>query len=314
MLAEPEQFDVLILGGGPAGMAAALWCVDLGLRAMLFEKSGKLGGQLASIYNPIDNYLGLRAANGQQMLEDFLASLEGREFDRRLDVEVDAIDLETKTVLTRGQELITARSIVIATGVRRRELNIAGEKEFVGRGILRSGAESREHVGGQVVLIVGGGDAALENALILSEKAERVIVVHRRANPSARGEFVRELAGRDNVQFVPNTKLALIHGNERVTDVRLSNVSSGIEYDMPVDLVLVRIGVEPNSELFLGQIDHDGNGFIKVDAEAKTSISGVYAIGDVANRVSPTISTAVGMAATAVKSIAASLVGRYPIS
>lgn len=305
MQSRPNYYDVLILGGGPAGMSAAIWAVDLGLTACLIEKAPSLGGQLHAIHNPIENYLGIRAANGEELLEKFSRSVHGLDFEQRLDVEILNADLENSQVVTRNGEILTGRSMILATGVRRRKLGIAGENEFEGRGVLRSGAASRDIVRDRVVLIVGGGDAAFENALMLSKKAERVILVHRRDRPSARQDFIGAVAALDNVEFLPNTELSLIGGDDTVKAATLIDSTNGDSRELPVDFVLIRVGVEPNSEMFRNEIDLDGRGYVKVDSEARTTIPGVYAIGDLANPTSPTISTAAGTGATAVKSIAA---------
>jgi thioredoxin reductase (NADPH) len=303
MTSQKTDHDVLILGGGPAGMAAAMWCSELGLEGILVERGPELGGQLNMIYNPIKNYPGLETADGKDLCERFRRSLASRTFELRLSAEVKKADLAARSFDLADGDQYSANSILIATGVRRRKLGIPGEAEFHGRGILESGARSRNAVAGKRVLIVGGGDAAFENALMLSETAEQVILVHRRAEFTAREEFVESVRARSNVKILTNCRLTEITGNTSVTAASIEEITSGSPHLVDVDAVLIRIGVQPNSELFRGQLETDTDGYITIDSLCRTSVEGVYSIGDVANPVSPTISTAAGMAAVAVKAI-----------
>src|SRR5690348_3321341 len=181
-------------------MSAAVWCAELGRKPLLIEGNSKLGGQLFWTHNPVTNYLGSDAKNGTVLANIFVAHVERSDVEIELGRTITSVDLKNRTVSFDGG-LSTARAIVIATGVRRRKLGIPGEVEFVGRGVLTSGAGERETVRDKTVAIVGGGDAALENALILSEFARRVYVVHRREKLSARAEFLDRVRHRSNVEF-----------------------------------------------------------------------------------------------------------------
>ncbi|HUR99581.1 MAG TPA: NAD(P)/FAD-dependent oxidoreductase [Pyrinomonadaceae bacterium] len=298
-----ENFaDVIIIGGGPAGLSAALWCDDLGLDSVLLERENSLGGQLRYIYNPIENYLGLRAANGIEMFASFERSVRSRNFVRRIGIQAVSVDVEKMEVHLDGRECLRGKAIILATGVRRRRLNVPGELHFHGKGIVESGARDKLLLSGKRVLIAGGGDAAFENALLVSEFAASVYVAYRRARPSARGEFVEAAAQRNNIKLLPETVVTRISGDSSVGTVELRD-SAGRTRNEPVDAVLIRIGVEPNSELVGESLDVDAAGYIKVDDRGETSRRNIYAVGDVANSCSPTLSTAVGTAATAVKAI-----------
>ena len=297
-----KSVDVAIIGGGPAGISAALWCDELGLDAVLIEEQTEIGGQLQRIYNPIENYAGVSAADGREMLSRFEKSVASRNFDRRIGIKATAIDLSEMRVSLGNKISLECRAIILATGVRRRRLGVPGETEFSGRGILESGARDKHLVSGRDVLIVGGGDAAFENASILSEFARSVNVIFRRPEPTARGEFVEKARCRSNVKLVPSTRVKAIHGYANVTGVELED-GSGKTRTEAADAVLIRVGVEPNSELAAGTLELDDHNYVKVDHTGKTSADLVYAIGDVANPTSPTLNTAAGTGATAVKSI-----------
>ncbi len=300
-------FDVVIVGGGPAGLSAAIWCGDLGLRAILLESETELGGQMLSIFNPVINYPGVITANGREMRDRFAAQAGKSNAVLKLRSPVEQIDCASKTVGLANGESISGKNLIIATGVRRRRLGVPGESELAGRGIIESGSKDRESVAGKRVAIIGGGDAALENASILGEHAQRVYVVHRRAEFSARREFVETAASARNIEFVMNSAVTAIGGNNAVEAVNLEHLDSRKNFIIPVDYVLIRIGVRPNSELVRDKLDLDPRGYIKVDATCETTVPGVYAIGDIASPISPTISTAAGHGATTAKAIAAKI-------
>jgi thioredoxin reductase (NADPH) len=237
------------------------------------------------------------------MAGQFLQSVDELSDRIRTVTNVVAFDARSITASTEGGETFTGRAAVIATGVSRRKLNVPGESELTGRGILLSGAGQKSETAGKRVAIIGGGDAALENALILSRFATRVFVVHRRDRFSARDGFVSRAARSKNVEFLFNSTVMSINGEDRVHSLTLRSVVDATTHELDVDLVLIRIGVKPNTEIFADQIELDGRGYIIVDALAVTNVKNIFAAGDVANPISPTISTAVGMASTAVKAI-----------
>jgi thioredoxin reductase (NADPH) len=308
MAIEEETTDVIIVGGGAAGLSCALWCAELGLTTLLLERDRVFGGQLHLIHNPISNYIGRIASNGTEMLSHFLDSIERSVFTRRLQANVTNIDPLSMTVSMDVGE-ISAKTIVLATGVRRRKLGVPGEIEFAGKGILESGSRDRESIKGKRVLIVGGGDAAFENALILADGASSVTLVYRGAIPSARVHFQEAASRYRNVEVICDTVVNEVVGTTTVSAVGLENTKTGEKWIEPVDAVLIRIGVDPNSELVRGVVDVDGKQYVKTDDSGMTSQSRIYAIGDIAHPASPTISTAVGTGATVAKVIHASFRG-----
>lgn len=292
--------QVLIIGGGAAGISAAIWCADLGLTATLVERS-EIGGQLHWIHNRITNYPGVVAENGKVLNDRFRSSLDSYSINaHRAEIRRFAA-LDLSCIDADGSKL-SADAIIIATGIRRRTLDVPGEQSFVGRGILGSGSRDRKEVAGKRVVVIGGGDAAAENALILAEYADHVHLIHRGSSLSARDEFRTAVEGHDRIEIILSTHIRAFYGQEHLETIELSNRQS-----IDIDHAVIRVGVEPNSDRFAGQIELDDRGYLLVDGECRTSAEMVYAIGDVANPVAPTIATAVGMAATAVKSIAKQL-------
>lgn len=294
---------MIVIGGGPAGISAAFWCAELGWRNVIIERETELGGQLLWTFGEITNYLGTIAENGRDLCGRFLEQLDKKQVTRFVESDIVSVDLNQKTVTTANEDRFSAKNIIIATGVRRRRLCVPGEAELAGHGILASGVASRDQVAGKRVIIVGGGDAALENALILSEAAKTVTVVHRRDRFSAREDFVNKAKRQANVEFLLNSTVEAIVGNKEVDGVDVKDLRTGERSSIEADAVLIRVGVEPNTELFRGQIELDKRGYIVVNSDCSTRLSGVFAVGDVANPTSPTIATAVGMGATAAKAI-----------
>ncbi len=299
------ECDVAVLGAGPAGLSAALWCDDLGLDAVVLEKAAEAGGQLLRVYNAVRNHLGTEAENGRELCDRFLRQLGGRKFALRLNAEIARADLARRRLTLRSGERIDARAVVIATGVRRRRLGVEGEREFEGRGIIDSGKKNLARVAGQSVLIVGGGDAAAENALILAETARSVTLVHRRREFAARAEFLDQIQNNPKIRVLTETIVERVVGAEKLERVEIKNLRTGEKEAFSAAALLIRIGVEPNSDLFRGQIGLDDAGYIDIDRDGRTSAAGVFAAGDVANPLSPTVSTAVGGGATVAKAILA---------
>ncbi|HKR00670.1 MAG TPA: FAD-dependent oxidoreductase [Pyrinomonadaceae bacterium] len=301
--------DVIIIGAGPAGLSAALWCDELGLDTLVLEQRAEVGGQLFSVYNPIENYLGVRVGSGRELRELFAAQVADAEFDLWTNVEVEKVDLRAKRiVLTSGEEL-QAISIIIATGVRRRKLGIPGEAELLGRGVMESGVRDRDQFAGQDVCVVGGGDAAVENALLLAEICPTVTLVHRREHLRARPLFVERLRGEHCITVFKEAVVRRIIGETEVEAVEILREGALKPFQMAVKGVLIRVGVEPNTELFRDQVHLDERGYIVTTGEGETSVGNVFAAGDVSNPLAPTVSGAVGAGATAAKVISARLGG-----
>ena len=299
--------DVIIIGAGPAGLSTAFWCDELGLDALVLEQAENVGGQLHRVYNPIDNYLGLKARNGEELLERFTADVDSAEFDLWTQSTISSVDVKAKRISLASGENLQSIALVIATGVRPRELGVPGEKEFAGKGMIESATRDRELFAGQDVCVVGGGDAAAENALLLAEVCPTVTLVHRGKKLRARPEFKEKLQSQHCITVFTESVLTRIMGRERVEAVEIQRKQGLKPFQLAVRGVLIRIGVEPNTELFREQVETDAGGYIAVNSQQETNVPMVFAIGDVSNPVGPTISSATGAGATAAKVIASRL-------
>ena len=299
--------DVLIIGAGPAGLSAARWCDDLSLDTLVLEQHEEVGGQLLSVYNPIENYLGVRAANGRDLRDRFVDQTKDCDFDLWTNVEIESVDLKARRVVLRSGEQLQSIALIIATGLRRRKLGIPGEDEFRGRGLIESATRDRDQLAGKDVCVIGGGDAAAENALLLAEVCPTVTLVHRGRKLRARREFIEKLHTNHCITVFPESLVRRIIGNEQVEAVEIERTGAIKPFQMAVQGVLVRVGFQPNTELFQSTLEMDERGYVIVGSQQETSVGNVFAIGDVANPVAPTISSAVGAGATAAKVIAARL-------
>ena len=299
--------DVVIIGAGPAGLSAARWCDELGLNTLVLEQAEEVGGQLLSVHNAVENYLGVHAANGRQLRDLFAEETNDCEFDLWTNVELDSVNLKAKRIRLKSGEELQSIALIIATGLRRRTLGIPGETEFIGRGIIESGARDREQLAGKDVCVIGGGDAAAENALVLAEVCPTVTLVHRGRKLRARREFSEQLHTHHCVTVFPESQVRRILGNDRVEAVEIERGGAIKPFQMAVQGVLIRIGWRPNTEFVRGQLELDENDYVIIGSQQETSVANVFAIGDVANPLAPTIAGAVGAGATAAKVIASRL-------
>jgi thioredoxin reductase (NADPH) len=299
--------DVIIIGAGPAGLSAAFWCDELGLDTLVLEQAEEVGGQLHRVHNPISNYLGLKARKGAELLELFTKDVSDAGFDLWTQTEIESIDVRAKRVSLRSGERLQSIAIILATGVRPRSLGLPGEKELAGKGMIESATRDRDLVAGHDVCVVGGGDAAVENALLLAEVCPTVTLVHRGRKLRARREFVQRLQPNHAVTVFTESVLTRIIGDDHLEAVEIQRKDGLKPFQLAVRGLLIRIGVEPNTELVREQLQLDQKGYVAVNSEQETSAPMVFAIGDVSNPAAPTISGATGAGATAAKVIAARL-------
>lgn len=292
--------DVVIIGGGPAGMAAAIWCADLGLSNIVLERDDSTGGQLKKIFQPVRNYPGIRKIDSRKLANEFAEQAKALGGDLRIDSSVASIDPEALRVELASGDWIKAKAVVLATGVRRRRLDLPGETEL--SGVLESGAKQAAETTNARVVVVGGGDAAFENALILAKFASEVTLVHHSSHFRARAEFLEPVRQNPKIKIIENAVVTDLFGSDgKLQAVGLED-PTGVQR-IETDFLLVRTGVMPNSELVEGLVTRDAKGYVIIDANCETSASMIFAIGDVAAPSAPTIATAVGHAAISIKVI-----------
>lgn len=291
--------DMLIIGGGPGGYAAALYAARSGLETLVLEKLSA-GGQMA-LSEQIDNYPGFdEGIDGFSLGERMRRGAE-RFGARTLLAEVTGAALAgaNKTVITSAGAF-TAKAVVIATGARPRNLGIPGESAFEGRGAHYCAACDGMAHRGKTVAVIGGGNSAAADALTLSRIAGKVFLVHRRDTLRATKVYHEPLARACNVEFRWNSEAAAFLGNDRLTGLLLRDVLTGETRELPCDAVFVSVGRAPETELFREQLALDAAGYIIADESTQTSLPGVFAVGDVRTKALRQIVTAVADGATAV--------------
>ena len=274
------EFDTVILGGGPAGLSAAIYASRGAVSTALIDIS-MAGGQ-PSNYLELENYPGFPIVGGYELMEKFEEHADKFGVQKFLMQEIEKIDLTSnpKIILTKEAEFKT-KSVIIATGAQPMKLGVAGEKEFVGRGVsycaVCDGAFYRE----KVVAVVGGGNAAVEEAMYLTKFADKVYLIHRRDELRA-DKIVQERAFKnEKLEFIWDTVVKEIKGDDLVHTLVLENVKTKEQSNLAVNGIFPYIGITPNVENISGQIAQDAGGFILTDETMQTSVEGVYAIGDV---------------------------------
>jgi thioredoxin reductase (NADPH) len=288
--------DVIIIGSGPAGYTAALYAARARLRPLLFEGSVTSGGALMKTTD-VENFPGFPDGVLGPDLMDAIRKQAARFGAELIADDVTEVDLEASPkVIKAGGDTYLARTVIIATGSSYRELAVPGEELLSGHGVSWCATCDGFFFRDQDIAVVGGGDSAMEEATFLTRFARSVTVIHRRDSLRASKIMQDRATANPKVQFVWDSVVTQILGEDRVTGVRIRNVKTGTERTLPVTGVFVAIGHDPRSELFKGQLATDDEGYLLVEnPSTRTGIDGVFAAGDV---VDHTYRQAVTAAAT----------------
>ncbi len=293
-----KLYDMIIIGGGPAGYTAALYASRAGLDTLIIERMS-VGGQMA-VTDIIDNYPGFEEGIDGFTLGMKMQSGAERFGAKTVYAEVTAVELNgnIKKIMTTSGEYLS-KTVVIATGANPRELGIDGEEAFIGRGIHYCAHCDGRFYKDKTVAVIGGGNTAVSDALYLSHLAKKVYLIHRRDTLRATKIYHAPLFNSENIELVLNSAVADIEHDTRITGIKLKNLVTDNESSLPVDGVFVSIGRKPATELFREQIDLDESGYIVADESTKTSALGVFAVGDVRTKALRQVVTAVSDGAVA---------------
>ena len=292
-------YDMVIIGGGPGGYTAALYAARAGLDTVVLEKLSA-GGQIA-LTSQVDNYPGFEEGiDGFTLGEKMQAQAE--RFGAQTEyAEVTSVDLNASPkVIESSEGTFYGRTVVIATGAGPRELGVPKEQELVGRGVAYCAACDGMFYRGKTVAVVGGGNSAAADALLLSRVAKKVIVIHRRDSLRATKIYHEPLMNAENVEFRWNSTVEELLHDGKLTGVRLRDVHTGEESILELDGVFVSIGRKPATALVEGQLELDKGGYIAAGESTETNIPGVYAVGDVRTKKLRQVVTAVADGAMAV--------------
>lgn len=297
-MTDRRVYDLIVVGGGPGGYTAALYAARAGLDVLVLEKLSA-GGQMA-LSHQIDNYPG------------FPEGIDGFELGEKMQQQAERFGTETvyaqvdKLELTKDPKIVGtsegsfyARTVVLATGADPKKLGLPNEQALIGRGVAYCAACDGQFYRGKTVAVVGGGNSAAADALLLSRVAKKVIVIHRRDSLRADKASAEPLYQAENVEFIWNSTVAeLLHG-EKLTGLQIRNVQTGEQSTIECDGVFVSIGRVPVTDFVKDQLELTEGGYIVADESTRTSIPGVFAVGDVREKPVRQIVTAVADGAAA---------------
>ena len=297
-----QVYDILIVGGGPAGLTAGLYAARASLKALLIE--GTHSVSQITVTDMIENYPGIpEGISGFDLLQRF--KKQAGQFGLPI-TSGDCASIERKRLgdtdgwkVTAGNMAYDAFAVIVATGTNWRKLGGSGEDAFVGRGVSYCATCDGPLYRNRDVVVIGGGDAAVQEAIFLANFARKVTIVHRRDRLRATGILQRRALANGRIEFLWNSVVEEIAGKEFVEGVKIKNVKSTETWSIPADGVFIFIGVTPNTDLVRGIVELDKDGYIVVDSHMKTSAEGIFACGDCINKLLRQVITASGDGATA---------------
>ena len=290
--------ETIIIGSGPAGLAAALYAARANLKPLVIT-GNELGGQIGTTTD-VENFPGFpEGLTGPELVEKMLAQAERFGTEVKIDF-IQKVDVSQWPFrLTSPSGDYTAKTLIVATGASPRKLNVPGEAELTGRGVSYCATCDGFFFRDKDVVVIGGGDSALQEAIFLTKFARRVTVIHRRS--TLRAEYILQTRARKNekINFIWDTVVTKINGDPGVNSIELKNVTTGETWVRPTDGVFIFIGHLPNSSLLAGQLECDEQGYLIVDQQLRTNVEGVWAAGEIADPVFKQAITSAGMGAAA---------------
>ncbi len=293
-----KHYDAIVIGGGPAGITAALYLVRGGASVALVEKMAP-GGQILQTAE-IENYPGFaEPVKGYELVDAMTAQLAHYTYDSYVD-EIISMEFDGEEhVLTMPESTLRALTVIVCSGSKYRYLGLPNEERLIGRGLSFCALCDGNFYRGKKVAVVGGGNAALEEALYLSKIVDEVHLIHRRDKFRADQYVIDRLFEAQNLVNNPNTVITALHGTDGLTGLSLKDVSSGEERELAVDGLFIFIGFDPQGHFLPEKLHKDEQGFIVTDAEMRTNIPGIFAAGDIRSKQCRQVATAVGDGATA---------------
>ena len=293
-----KKYDVIVLGGGPAGYTAAMYTARAGLSTLVIEKL-YAGGQMTQTPN-IENYPGFpKGIDGVLLGMNFQEGAQNAGVET-VNAEVTAVNLRgEEKVLETAKGSFVGKTVIVATGAGHKHLGIDREWELTGKGVTYCATCDGMFYRGKTVAVVGGGNSAVSEALVLSRIAKKVYLIHRRDSLKASRSYNQSLQQAENVEIIWNSQVSGLLGEEKLSGVVLQDAISGQTRELQLDGLFISVGRQPATELFRGQLELDEGGYIVADESTRTSIPGVYAVGDVRTKEVRQIVTAAADGAVA---------------
>jgi thioredoxin reductase len=304
-----EQHDVVVVGGGVAGVNCALECFDIQLDPVLVEASAAMGGQLPEILHSVRNVAAGRFADGQALQRALRESAEILGDRVRLSHPVTAADVEARAIEVDGERL-SGRALVVATGTRRQFLEAAPDGALGGDITYQLEPVLDSFTGRDVVAVIGGGDSGTLDALELARRGSSVKLIHRSPQLNARRDILRQLRDQARIEDLAGWELEAAHGAERLESIVLVRPSTDQRQEVVAHGLVVKIARAPNTQLFEDQLELDRSGAVVVDRELRTSQAGVFAVGDVVSGAYARVAAALGQGSLAARSVLHYLEGR----
>jgi thioredoxin reductase (NADPH) len=297
-----RMYDLIIIGSGPAGLAAAIYAQRAELNTVILEKSPMSGGQILNTYE-VDNYPGLPEING------FDLGMKVREHADKLKAnfkEGEVLQLKVedgKKKVVLENEILEAKAVILATGAQYKKLGVKGEAEFSGMGVSYCATCDGAFFRNKMVVVVGGGDVAVEDAIFLARLCKKVYVVHRRNELRAAKSLQKKLFSMENVEMVWDSEIKEIRGEQTVNSVLIKNKKTETEKVIEVEGVFIAVGMSPNSQIYEEIVTTDKNRYVVADESCETDVPGIFAAGDIRTKQLRQIITAAADGANAITSV-----------
>ena len=306
-----KEYEIVIIGGGPAGLAAGLYAARARRKTVLLEK-GVIGGQI-SLTEIVENYPGVPSINGFDLAQAMLNQAESYGMETQI-VETTALERDGKMWLVRtAQDEYLARAVIVTVGADYNKLGVPGEERLTGRGVSYCATCDAAFFKGQHVAVVGGGDAAMDEGLFTTRHVDKISVIHRRDRLRASAILQERAFANPKMEFVWNTVVTEILGEEAVTGVRLRNRETGEDSSLDVAAVFIFIGQHPNTDFLRGLVPTDEGGHAVVNEWMETELPGLYVAGDARRNSARQVVSSSGDGATAAIAAEHYLSSNFPV-
>ena len=277
------MYDIIVVGAGPAGLTAALYATRANKKVLVFEGKS-YGGQILNA-SKVDNYPGFESISGFELATNMYNQVTKRGVEVKNET---VINITKDLTVTTSNGTYQAKSIILATGAQNRKLNIPNEVEFIGRGVSYCATCDGNFFKGKDVAVVGGGNTALEDALYLSDIANKVYLIHRRDEFRGEEKYLDEIKTKSNIEIILNSNVTSINGNDMLESITIND-----DKNINISGLFIAVGQEPKNEMFKDVIDIDEKGYIKTDDGVHTNVDHIYVAGDCRNKQLKQLTTAV---------------------